>query len=644
MNASRPFELTVDLSVPEVRVKPGGQAKVAISIRNIGQVVQHYRASLLGLPADELWATDVDVIKLRPGETGVINLELRIPQPGQAVNGRVLAGSYLLGVLVQSPYQPEVSRSAELSLEVETIAGVHMSVQPEVVEARTEGHVVASLQNQGNSGMHLKVVPTDDQGRAEFITNPPQLWLPAGGTSHVQVSWKVPGFFTGQPKTSAVTLAAHSPEGVQQESRISFVQRPTVPTAVLTSLGVVLAVLVVAGAILASSVLGPILNPPATPEVTQPPTTQGPVEEPPSSSGPTEAETSASGAEPPGPPQLMMTPAAPIVGTDLTVTAETTEQVTAWDWKVTDGGNNVVANATTPQTFTWRPETAGAFTLTVMITTEGGTSTSTLDLTVTLPPVASVAEEVDLPSGLSSHEVSCADGSTALNGGADFPTAVGQVGLVESGPKGNGWIFSFTNLTGPTKANLVVICVTPIPGMEVVREQVAVAANTGKVLEARCPDGRVVLGGGAGIVLEGVSADPGIVMESWPDRDSAETPWRYWRAVISAEEDIDAQVWALCAPSPPGHAVEIHGRAVQGEDAIEDFKVTCEQGVLVGAGLALDRHNPPPGADPKAIILASRPTIGAPDGAPTEWTMVALYTLAEEHHVNAFSICLGNSA
>lgn len=130
------FPLTFDLSTAAVKLKPGGSAQVVVTIRNVSPIVQHYEALVVGLPSDDLWSRDAEMTKLRPGEAGTITVTVALP-----VDTQMLGGTYVLGVLVRSPYQPrEVSRAEELALTVETIAGITVTAFPEIIHGKNDGY------------------------------------------------------------------------------------------------------------------------------------------------------------------------------------------------------------------------------------------------------------------------------------------------------------------------------------------------------------------------------------------------------------------------------------------------------------------------------------------------------------------------
>lgn len=610
------FPLTVDLSATSLRVEPGGQASVVVSIRNVGQVVQHYEAGIVGLPR-EMWVRDVEVIKLRPGESGMITVTVRIP-----VAGPLRGGTYNLAVLVRSPYQPEVSRSDDLTLEVAAVTGVELAVQPAVVEGRRGGRAMAAVSNQGNIELLVTMSATDDQGRARFRVDPPAFAVPPGGQARTAISWEVPAFFTGQARRSAIAVRANTGDQVRAEGMISFVQPPRVPAAVLTVLGIVLAVAVVAGAILVAAVIN---RPAATPTTSAP--TQTTVASP---------SASASGAKPPTAPALTLSPARPLPDLPVKVTAATSEKINTWSWQVLDAGNNLVATGDTAGSFTWTPKQAGTFTLKLAITSDGGQTTATMPVVVMPVPLQLVTKEVKLAPGLTTVTEACPQGLTPVSGGVTTDAAAGALHFSHSAPTADGWTATVHNPGAEVTGTLTVTCLTPIAGRTVQRAEQQVTGSSVVQLQATCPSGQVVLGGGGG--MRPANGTSGVVRQSWPDRDDAKSPWKYWRVSFEATTDGMAEVFAICAPAPKGHTVTIADAAKQGTMVV-DLTLTCTKGVLLSAGVALDPHGTVP-AGSVAVVNSAGPVLPAP--APPgslSWAARVSLQLPQSYRLNGYVVC-----
>src|SRR5687767_9449995 len=140
--------MKVTVSPERVSLRPAETADIEVTVQNASQVVEHFAASVVGLPSNELWTCEPDVVKLRPKEVGTLRMTISVPE-----RGGLVAGPYTLGVVVKSPYSQEVSRCEELPLDVQPAPALTMNVQPEVANGGKTGSFVVNLANEGNMPM-----------------------------------------------------------------------------------------------------------------------------------------------------------------------------------------------------------------------------------------------------------------------------------------------------------------------------------------------------------------------------------------------------------------------------------------------------------------------------------------------------------
>src|SRR5947207_15437359 len=106
--------------VPErVTVRPGEGTEVEVTVQNTGRSVEHYETTIVGLPRDDLYGCVPPTVKLRPGESGTVTVNLSVPERPAPD-----AGLYKLGDLCRSPYQRRVSRCEVLRLDVAPTLGI----------------------------------------------------------------------------------------------------------------------------------------------------------------------------------------------------------------------------------------------------------------------------------------------------------------------------------------------------------------------------------------------------------------------------------------------------------------------------------------------------------------------------------------
>ena len=245
------FPLTVAVTPNAVQVKPGGTAQISVDVTNVSDIVQHYQVTIVGLPSDDYWASEPAVTKLRPGESGTIGVRINLPEKGGVLGGRTD-----LGVLVTSPYQPDVSRSVDLALDVSAVAGIELTATPMTATDRTSAAYAVSLSNEGNLEVPVDLVASDDHGKAQIVISPPSLDIRPGESQAAQVSVRARGILTGQERRSTISIKAQAGNETRGDVSVTFIQTPWISPGVLRVLGIALGVMILAGSMVAGAVIG----------------------------------------------------------------------------------------------------------------------------------------------------------------------------------------------------------------------------------------------------------------------------------------------------------------------------------------------------------------------------------------------------
>jgi hypothetical protein len=214
--------MKVTVSPERISLRPGESADIEVTVQNASQVVEHFAASVVGLPSNDLWSCEPDVVKLRPREVGTLRLKIEVPE-----RGGLVAGPYILGLVVKSPYSQEVSRCEELPLDVQPAPALTMTAQPEVVTGGKVGHYAVNLANEGNMPMAVTLSGSDPENRVGFKFEPKELRLEPGMAAGAQITVNSDPPLTGQEIRRMMTLRAHSGDTVA-EKPLTFVQRPRI--------------------------------------------------------------------------------------------------------------------------------------------------------------------------------------------------------------------------------------------------------------------------------------------------------------------------------------------------------------------------------------------------------------------------------
>ncbi|TCO55207.1 hypothetical protein [Actinocrispum wychmicini] len=214
--------MKVTVAPDRISLRPGESADVELTIQNASQVVEHFAGSVVGLPSNDLYTCEPEVVKLRPREVGTLRMKITVPD-----RGGLVAGPYTLGLVVKSPYSQEVSRCEELPLEVQPAPALTMQVQPEVATGGKIAHYGVNLANEGNMPMAVTLSGTDPENRVGFKCEPKAMRLEPGQAAGANVTVNSDRPLTGQDVRRAVTLRANAGETVV-EKPLTFVQTPRI--------------------------------------------------------------------------------------------------------------------------------------------------------------------------------------------------------------------------------------------------------------------------------------------------------------------------------------------------------------------------------------------------------------------------------
>ena len=190
----------------------------------------------------------------------------------------------------------------------------------------------------------------------------------------------------------------------------------------------------------------------------------------------------------------------------------------------------------------------------------------------------------------------CPAGSVVAGGGmqvvgegtADFRTSIQET---FPGTKGGGapslWLVAARNDgTAPHTFGLFVVCQPKPKGYEVVSRDFAVAPGGFLQKTARCPKGKVVIGGGAAVIHEGKYDFRTQIQESAPGTiGAAQSLW-----LVALRNNDGAthtiRIWAVCAPKPHGYVMVRRDFKVPANGFVRNT-ARCPKGTVVYAGGAL---------------------------------------------------------
>lgn len=252
----------VRIEPTRVAIEPGSQARVNVTVRSTGRIVEGYRLTVGGEPA--AWAEIVipsepgdadqaDVLQVYPGQEAAALVVFTAPA-GTAGT----AGGSPFCVLATSLVDAGSSAAAEGDIELAQVPGLSGSVVPVTSTGRWSGRHAVTLRNWGNAPAAVVLDASDPDQLLGFLLHPSRLDLPVGGSATValRVRARRP-FLRGAPVRAPFTVAVQPalpgpvagpalPDPSRPVLDGVFAQRPVLSTGTVAIGALVVAALVAA--------------------------------------------------------------------------------------------------------------------------------------------------------------------------------------------------------------------------------------------------------------------------------------------------------------------------------------------------------------------------------------------------------------
>ena len=180
-DAETPIRPVVELSDVHVRIDPGQVVQTEITVRNPGNIVETYDLILLGA-ARNVGEITPPTLSLFPGDEDTATLELR-----PLMSHVVLAGTYAVGVKVQSQVRPEVATTAEMLATVNPFYRFRCMMATSTFTVRTGATMLVQVTNEGNSVVTYQVTANDPEGYMRVVPKEPRVTLAPGESRWTEI-------------------------------------------------------------------------------------------------------------------------------------------------------------------------------------------------------------------------------------------------------------------------------------------------------------------------------------------------------------------------------------------------------------------------------------------------------------------------
>ncbi len=167
-----PEKIQVNIEQPHLQVTPGTTVALPIEVVNRGDVVDHFRVDLIGLPPS--WASaPVEPLFLLPNSRNTTSVTFHPP-----MNSTSTAGEHAFEVRVSARAQGLISPSVQGSLSIQPFYSYVIDMEPERI--RSGKHVQVNINNSANTFGKYTLQARDREQVLRFDLNAKQYTLAPG--------------------------------------------------------------------------------------------------------------------------------------------------------------------------------------------------------------------------------------------------------------------------------------------------------------------------------------------------------------------------------------------------------------------------------------------------------------------------------
>jgi hypothetical protein len=216
--------VAIALSAPSLKVDPGGETEVDVTVRNTGTLVDAVTFSVAGAAAR--WATvEPARLSLMPGAESVTTVKFRPPREPAS-----RAGEAPFEVQARSGDAPAIAASAPGTLTVRSYHEMSVELVPATSRGRRIGAHRLTVRNGGNAPLSVEVTAADPDQLLQLTTSPAHLDIEPGESpaSRVQVRARKLHWY-GASRTIALKVTARPATGDPVQADAAFAQLPQFP-------------------------------------------------------------------------------------------------------------------------------------------------------------------------------------------------------------------------------------------------------------------------------------------------------------------------------------------------------------------------------------------------------------------------------
>ena len=235
---------TATLDTPNMRLDPGGQVTIPVTIRNLGEIVEGYEITVVGPPA--AWATvEPPTVSLYPGASTTATVSFAPPR-----SAAVPAGELQYGVVVTPTEHPDEAVVPEGVIEVLPFLETTTELLPHTSQGSRSGRHQVAVDNRGNVPVNVVLMGVDEGNLLDFRVNPPSIAVSPGEAAFCDVrAIPVKRLWRGRPITHPFTVVVTPQDSMPVDLQGTYVQTPVIPKWLPKALLALLALLLLLAAL-----------------------------------------------------------------------------------------------------------------------------------------------------------------------------------------------------------------------------------------------------------------------------------------------------------------------------------------------------------------------------------------------------------
>ncbi len=172
--------ISLDTSI--LSVDPGNSTAIRLSLVNQSSVVDHFQASVEGIPIE--WLTQISPeVQLLPLEKAGMEVVIQPPRSTQS-----RAGQYPMIIRVAGRAVPGDAVETRATLTVTPFYAIQSTMQPQKQRGPEVGNFSLSTENKSNTDLQVTYTASNPEDSCTFTFTPPTIILSPGATQQVKIA------------------------------------------------------------------------------------------------------------------------------------------------------------------------------------------------------------------------------------------------------------------------------------------------------------------------------------------------------------------------------------------------------------------------------------------------------------------------